>query len=204
MQWQELITFLVYMQLACFGGCLCNAQPSSFDDRNYSSMDMQAPHAALASCTCCSSMLRLSIAAARSARSAKSLQRMQLVLLLDEIRPYSKGIVLLHEGRRLQTMEQTCASKLVVNQRRRIMTRGDEKGGRYRSSLRRSCADSASARLFAAATCMDAHSAFNLLSRVASELAACQHAQRTCSARRGSSCMLLPLCVCTCGAVRAA
>lgn len=53
--------------------CMCKAQPSSFDDRNYSSMDMQALHAALASCTCCSSTLRLSIAATRLARSAKSL-----------------------------------------------------------------------------------------------------------------------------------
>ena len=41
-------------------------------------MDMQALHAALAPCTCCSSTLCLSIAAARSARSANSLLRMQL------------------------------------------------------------------------------------------------------------------------------
>ena len=141
-------------------------------------MDMQALHAALASCTCCSSTLRLSIAAARSARSAKSLQRMQLVLLLHEIWPFSKGIMLLHDDHRMQTMEKTCASMLVLNQRLRFVSRDCEKDGQYRSSLRRSCADSASARRFAAATYMHAHSASFLLDTAAGKLAACQHAQR--------------------------
>lgn len=48
---------------------------------------------------------------------------MQLVLLLHEIRPLSKGLVLLHERHRKQIIKQTCASKLVLNQRLRFVSR---------------------------------------------------------------------------------
>ena len=96
---KQLFTLVLHMQLAYSGRFMCEAQVSLFDNSIYSSMDMQALHAALASCTCCSSTLRLSSAAARSARSAKSLQRMQLVLVLHKIRPFSKmqGDVLAQE-----------------------------------------------------------------------------------------------------------